>query len=257
MDRAVAACACVALLAAAAAMPAPAMQPVVPGAVPSTDHQTATWEVDKAGSVFALLTRKGGFAKGRAHDHLIVARRFEATLRWTGEPAAAGFSLSLQAVDLDPDPEDPRRQLAPRLVELGAFAGELAPISQEQRARIRESMLGKEQLDAEHFPEIRVELVEVREEASSLGSVETTHHGVIAFTAHGRTVELPFQARLEQTVERLTVEAVASLRFTQIGIEPYSAFLGAVKNLDETILYLRLRATRSDPGGAAGEAGPG
>lgn len=203
------------------------------------------WVVDTDQSVFALLTQKGGFLAGRAHDHLIVATRFEATLAWSGGESATAFSAEIRARDLDADPDGPRRRLAPRLVELGLHAGLLPPLSQKQRAQIRETMLGPKQLDAERFPTISVSLVDVRTEVARSGDVELSHRGTISFTAHGRSVALDFRARLEPSEESLTVEAFAPLRFTQIGIEPYSAFLGAVKNLDDTTLYLRLVARRA------------
>ena len=203
------------------------------------------WRIDAARSIFALATRKGGWAEGRAHDHVVVAGQFQAALHWAGDPATADFDLQLLATDLEADPIDVRRSVAARLAELGLRDGELSEISEQQRGKIRETMLSDDQLDAEQFPNVAVELVEVREEASTLGLLAASHRCEIELEAHGRKARVPFQARLVESATDLEIEAVGSVRFTDLGVEPYSAFLGAVKNLDETTLYLKLVAHRS------------
>lgn len=210
-----------------------------------SEEPEGPWRIDAARSIFALATRKGGWAEGRAHDHVVVAGQFQAALHWAGDPATADFDLQLLATDLEADPIEVRRKVAARLAELGLRDGELSEISEQQRAKIRETMLSDDQLDAEQFPNVAVELVEVREEASTLGLLEATHRGEIELDAHGRKARVPFQARLVESATDLEIEAVGSVRFTDLGIEPYSAFLGAVKNLDETTLYLKLVAHRS------------
>jgi hypothetical protein len=206
--------------------------------------------VDLERTTIALLTHKGGFAKGRAHDHVIVVGgagpETAAELVWTGEPASASFRLSARAEDLEVDPEPTRSGLHPRLVELGLRSGELRPVDDDQRAEIRESMLGRKQLDAARFPAIGARLLELREEASTVGNVPMTHSGTVELTAHGETARVPFAGRVEREGDELRIEATGRLRFTDLGIEPFSAFLGAVKNLDEIDLYL-LVVARAEP----------
>jgi hypothetical protein len=204
--------------------------------------------VDTERSVFALLTHKGGFAQGRAHDHVIVAAEPTAELSWSGAPAGASFRLSARAADLEVDPPETRDALAGRFEELGLRSGDFQPIDAEQRAKVRETMLGRKQLDAERFPAIGARLLELREEPSTVGAVAMTHRGVVELEAHGETVEVPFAGRVDQEGDTLRIEATGRLRFTDLGIEPYSAFLGAVKNLDEIDLYLLLHArTNTSP----------
>jgi hypothetical protein len=46
-------------------------------------------EIDKAQSVFAIVTQKAGIAAAMAHDHFITAGAYEAQLASTGEAAEA------------------------------------------------------------------------------------------------------------------------------------------------------------------------
>jgi hypothetical protein len=55
---------------------------------------------------------------------------------------------------------------------------------------------------------------------------------------------VPAAVRYTSEGDALTIEGVGSARFTDFGIKPFSAFMGAVKNLDEFHLYLNLRARR-------------
>lgn len=202
--------------------------------------------VDLERSVFALLTHKGGFAKGRAHDHVIVAGGASAgtavELVWTGSAEDASFRLAARAEELEVDPPHARSELRQRFEDLGLRSGDFHDIDDDQRAKVRVSMLGRKQLDAERFPEIAVRLRELRAEPSTVGSVEMSHRGVVELTAHGETARVAFAGRVEREGDELRFEATGRLRFGDLGIEPFSAFLGAVKNLDEIDLYLRLVA---------------
>ncbi len=52
----------------------------------------------------------------------------------------------------------------------------------------------------------------------------------------------PVPARYELADGILTIEAIGAFNFTDFGIKPYSAFLGAVKNEDEFHVYVNLSA---------------
>ena len=46
--------------------------------------------------------------------------------------------------------------------------------------------------------------------------------------------------------DELSIEAVGEFTFEEFGIEPYSAFLGSVKNKNEFFIYLNLKAIRTN-----------
>jgi polyisoprenoid-binding protein YceI len=103
-------------------------------------------------------------------------------------------------------------------------------------------MLDKDQLDADQYPEINVKLVSVREQSQKKGDTEFGWTVTIALTVHGKTVERECPASLMREDGRVTVEAVGAFKFTEFGIRPYSAFMGAVKNRDDFHVYAYLVA---------------
>jgi hypothetical protein len=194
-------------------------------------------------STFAVLTHKGGFAAGKAHDHLVAAGSPTITLEWdASDPLATRFELRAQVASLRVDEDPLRAELFPRLRDLGLLQQPFGPLTEAQRAEIREAMLSKKQLDAAAFSELSARLVEVSESASKLGTVDFTHRGTVELTVHGTTIRRPFQARFDPAAgsRAAILEAVGEATFTELGIKPYSAFLGAVKNLDRFHFYLRL-----------------
>lgn len=192
-------------------------------------------------SLFAMITHKGGFASGKAHDHLIATGEPRLELTWSGSLEGARLTLEAMATELVVDDDALRSELYPRLEELAILDEPFGELSEEDRAKIRETLLSKKQLDAERHPQITATAGGLRAEPSELGSVAFTHTGTVTLTAHGQSVERPFRARLEVTDEGTQViEAVGEAAFTDFGIKPYSAFLGAVKNLDGFHFYARL-----------------
>ena len=192
-------------------------------------------------STVAVVTHKGGFAAAKAHNHLIVAEGYEATLVFDPEsPLAARFELAFAAESLVVDPWEQEQALYPRLEELGVLDEPFSEVAAKDRAKIRKSMLGDKQLDAAKHPRISARLVGVEESSSTLGGVEFPYAAKLALEVHGERVERPIAARFEVSGDTLKVEAVGTFRFTDFGIEPFSAFFGAVKNEDELHVYLHL-----------------
>jgi len=76
--------------------------------------------------------------------------------------------------------------------------------------------------------------------------VRFTHQAQVALTVHRTTVIRPAVVRFDELGDEMRIEAVGQFRFTDFGIEPYSAFLGAVKHLDGFYVYVNFTATRDD-----------
>lgn len=202
-------------------------------------------------SVFAVVTHKAGLFSGKAHNHLVAAGAFAARLEARADAAEATvFELELAAADLVVDAPELQQAWYPRLAALGILDEPFAEVPEKDREKIRESMLGKKQLDAERFPRIRARITGVAEESSTLGETEMPYRVTLAFEVHGETVERPVAARASwDDAGALHVEAAGVFRFTDFGIEPFSAFLGAVKNTDDFHVYVNLRAApAADPG---------
>lgn len=204
-----------------------------------------TWQVDPARSVFAVLTHKAGIAARLAHDHLVVAPpAARIDLAFDREkPEGASFTIAFPVAGLEIDDAAARARWGPRLAELGAIPDEtLAPTPEKDRPKVHDAMLGASQLDGARHPEIRAELLSL---ARRGGAGERTALGWTArvrLTVRGRSAESDLALRWSLDGEELTAEGLGELAFTDLGIEPYSAMLGAVRNADLFHLYLALTA---------------
>jgi hypothetical protein len=205
-----------------------------------------TLGVDRRRTILAVVVRTAGLAARFAPDHLIHAGDHELTLVLDPErPQEARFSGRIPVEGLVVDDPDLQREVEERLVELGLLDDPYDEMSSGDRDRVRRSMLGEGQLHAAGFPWIQVEVEEVQPSEADPAFPWTVR---AALTIREARVEIPFSARLDGSGVRARVEAFGSARFSDFGIEPYRAFLGAVRNRDEFHLYLRLETDPGDGG---------
>jgi hypothetical protein len=184
-------------------------------------------------SVLAVVTHKAGLAAGLAHDHLVVAESWKPLFHFApGRPEATEFSVEVPVADLVIDDPALQQKWFPALAALGVLGEEFRGASQEDRTKIRDAMLSRGQLDPEHHPDLRARLLQVSPEVTTVGTVEHGYRLRVEISLHGVTREETFTARLHRAEGRRRLEALGSLLFSEFGIEPYSAFLGAVRNQD-------------------------
>lgn len=209
----------------------------------ASDLQAADYRVLTERSVFVIVTHKGGFAAGAAHNHVVAASRYEARF-WLEEskPLSARFQMEFATEDLVVDDPAQRQKWYPRLEALAILDEPFKEMSEKDRAKIRETMLSKKQLDASVFPEITARVEEVVAKSSTLGNVELPYRVMLRLNVHGREVVEPVAARYERDGEKVLIEAVGIFRFEDFGIKPYSAMLGAVKNKNEFHIYVTVVA---------------
>lgn len=210
-------------------------------------------------SLLAIVTRRAGPAARLAHDHLVHAAPRHGELRIDpGDPATARFALTVSARDLVADDDDTQRRWEGRLEELGILDGPFQSIGERDRARVRSEMLAEGQLHAAEHPRIVVETGAIRPVDDGAFPWEVD----VRMEVRGVTHTVPARARIESDGNRIRVEAHGAARFTDFEIEPYSAFLGAVRNQDRFFLYVSIVAEPDEeadlPAGAhPGEAHPG
>jgi hypothetical protein len=186
---------------------------------------------------------------------VIAASGYEARLEFAPEdPEAASYELTVSVKDLVVDDAEIKERLAPRLEELGVRDRPFSRVSDADRAKIRASMLDEDQLDAGRFPTISAEAVVAgRREADTDGGVPFPYSVRLNLEIRGRKVAHEAVARYEYREGRLYVESLASFRFKEFGIRPYSAFLGAVRNRDLFHVYVRIVAVaEGDESGGTG-----
>jgi len=188
------------------------------------------YAVQSAQSEIRLLVYRAGALARFGHNHVIVGpARGEI---WAGRTAAeSGFLLEIPVDSLSVDP------VAARAEEGEAFAAE---VSAEAREGTREHMLGKEVLDAQRYPVIRVESV-------ALSGPRWNPSVVVRAMLRGATRELRFPAAVVEQGDRLTVIASFTFRQSDFGMEPYSALGGGLRVADEVGVRIRLVARREAP----------
>lgn len=197
--------------------------------------------IEAADSVLAVVTHKAGFASGMAHDHLVVARDFEARVAFSPErPEATSFAVEVPVAELVVDDPVLQERWFPEIAALGVLAEPFGRPSEEDRVKIRKAMLGRGQLDVERHPRLAARLVGIAAEPSRVGSVEHAYRLTVEVSLHGVTRRETFTGRLLEGEGGRRLEAVGVLRSSDYGIEPYSAFLGAVKNRDELHVLVSL-----------------
>ncbi len=213
--------------------------------------EAAEVEVLAAQSVFAVVTHKGGFAAGMAHNHLVTAAGHQLEMAFdAAAPLQSSFELRTAASQLEVDRGDLQLEWYPRFEALGVLSEAFGDVADKDRAKIHESMLGKSQLNAEKFPQIVATVVSVTAKAATVGEVEFPYQVTLRLEVRGQAVEKPVAARFDLADTSITVEAVGAFKFSDFGIKPFSAFLGAVKNEDEFHVYLNLTGTLPPPGDA-------
>ena len=98
------------------------------------------------------------------------------------------------------------------------------------------------QLAAERHPKVRAELLGLERRGGAGARVGLGWDARIAVELAGARVETKVPLRWELASGELEAEALGELRFTDFGIEPYSAVLGAVRNADLFHLYVSVVA---------------
>ena len=201
-------------------------------------------EIRPAESILAIVTHKGGFAASQAHNHLVTAGGYRAKLDFdAASPLETRFELDFATADLAVDRWDLEQAWYPRLKQLGILDQAFSEVADKDRRKIRKSMLGDDQLDAAKFPRISARVTAVEEQAATHGKVTFPFLAQLTLMVHGKSVEKPVAVRFHSADGVLSVEAVGTFRFSDFGIEPFSAFFGAVRNEDEFHVYLNLKAT--------------
>ena len=199
--------------------------------------------IDQERSIFAVITHKGGLASGLAHNHLIAAAGYQARLALDpGAPLEASFEITLPSAELAVDASALQNEWYPRISELGVLDDPFSELSDKDRGKIRDAMLGKSQLNVKQHAEIRAELVALEERPSEIAGTTFPYSATLALEVVGQRVEKPVAVRLENKDGKVALEALGTYAFSDFGIEAYSALFGSIKNLDEFHVFVHLIA---------------
>ena len=205
----------------------------------------AEWKVHFEESLFAVVTHKKGVASGLAHEHLVVAAAPNITLRYdVANPSTAIATFDIAIADLIVDDPALNDRWQSELLERGLLEKAFSELSEKDRRKIRRSMLGPKQLNSEEYPVLRATVDHLRIEGA-----EATARLVMEVRGQTFEQELNFDAPLPAADGSLRIAATTSFRFTDFGIKPYSALLGAIKVSDAFDALIRIVATPTEAGG--------
>lgn len=211
---------------------APAPVPPVPTAAQGGEAEAApagpkTFTLDAKKSSFVVQVFKAGAASALAHDHVINATSLTGTVVVDAASlATAAVDVTVQTMGLVND--------EPALRKRYGLEGE---VNEKDRAAILDNMRNEEQLDTKKFPTMRFVSTSVVPGAGSA----LTLKGRLTIKGVTKDISLP----CDVVIKDKTVDGKGTVRLktSDFGIEPYSAFLGAVRNQDEIILHVRFVAS--------------
>ena len=209
--------------------PAPpaAPPPVVekpPPAAPVPGRET--WNV--VSSQLAIRVYRDGPMQKLGHDHIITSTAVTGKIALGQPPAETSFELSFPLESLVVDDEASRQSAG------GIFA---APVPQKDREATRANMLGPKVLDAATQGAIRLTSESITGDA---GRFEARVR--VSLAGHECVVSAPFTVAVEG--ERLKAQADLRLTHADLGLQPFTVALGALRVREDFEVALTLEAGR-------------
>ena len=184
------------------------------------------YQIDPGASRLWLRLRADGPLAALGHDHVILAQQLHGTVWLHPQPERSALELAIPVAALVVD--DP----AERAAAGGEFA---APLDETARAGTRAHMLGERQLDGAHFPSIllrsqRVQVAERRTGAA--GKDGGTLLVALQVTLRGHAAALRVPVSWWRSGALLCASGSVQLLQSELGLEPYSVALGALRVAD-------------------------
>ncbi len=187
------------------------------------------YTVDAAHSEVRFLVYKTGPLAALGHDHVILARDFTGEAYLAADFAASTFSLSLPVKSFLVD--DP----AARAVEGPDFAVQPSP---QAVAGTLSNMLGAQELDAEHYPEVRIQ--SLRLVGPDWGPDMT-----VRITLHGTARDITLPVAITRQGDELTASGAFDLKQSDFGIKPLSVAGGGLQVADTLRVRFHILAHKS------------
>ena len=176
-------------------------------------------------STLRIYAFRAGKAAKFGHNHVLSAPEFQGFFNLASDgPVASRFDLAFRLDQLAFDAPEHRAVLGP------AFASN---ISVEDRASTRTNMLGDNNFQAERFPILRIQSLQIVGDAPKFAAK-------IAVELHGQTHEMWTPLTVTGLPERLTVQGALVLKQSDFGIKPFSVFGGILAVQDDVVVEFTL-----------------
>ena len=203
-----------------------------------------------AASGFAAVVRKKGLAAALAHNHLIAATAPQFEGRAAPNLSAAVFTAHIPLKTLRVDDPAEQKKWFPWIKQLNILQEPFSALSDKDRTKISENMHGEKQLNTQEGDELTVTATLTDEPPPSKakkdfqwGSWQPSHVLDISVTLKGRTSTGKGYAEIVKKGSQLNAKAIAAVNFSDFGITPFSALLGAIQNQDQFFILADLGGT--------------
>lgn len=183
-------------------------------------------KVSAADSLLQVFVFRGGAMARLGHNHVIASHGLTGSVYLTDDPLATRFDVSFPVNELTVDEPALREAAGP----------EFPPgVPQSAREGTRANLLSPALLDGSNYPAIRLRATDIRAAGEGFDAgVEVTLKGA------SHVLRVPVQ------VQRSAGAVVASGEFplwqTQLGLQPFTAAMGALVVLDEMRVRFEIRA---------------
>ncbi|MDJ0929030.1 MAG: YceI family protein [Gammaproteobacteria bacterium] len=199
-----------------------------PDRPPDVPADARVYRVSPVDSELRVLVYRAGTLASLGHNHVISSQSLSGKV-WLGkDPRQAALRITLPVADLQIDLPALRDE------EGDDFPGEL---DQDAIDGTRENMLGERVLNAELFPEISLTSRGVSGELPDL-TIATD----VALRGQINRIDIP--ARVTLDGDLLQASGEFAVLHADLGLEPFSVFLGALAVADELTIKYRLTAVR-------------
>jgi polyisoprenoid-binding protein YceI len=193
-------------------------QPTAAPPVPAVDTKgAARYDVDGTASTIHVLVYRAGAAARMGHNHVVSSKELRGTLYLQNELSRSRIELVLPVATFAVD--EPQARAA----EGQDFATE---VPQDAREGTRRNLLRSEVLDAEHYPEIKLQSVTI---AGTRAQPKLT----MRITIKNASRDIPVGASVQESAGTIRVKGEFALKQTDFGITPFSVALGALQVQDE------------------------
>ena len=187
------------------------------------------FQVDASASQLWLYLHADGPLVRLGHNHVISSRGLQGSVWVHPQPERSSCDLQLPVAALVVD--DPQ--------ERTAAGGEFSePLDAAARDGTREHMLGDRQLDAAHFPLLRIRC---RQLTMTPGGWSLE----LAVTLRDHESRLTVPVQWQRSGKLLQAKGEFTLRHSELGLEPYSLLFGALRVADE--IHARVQLVAHEP----------
>lgn len=209
--------------------PAPVSAPAAPVATHADTTGAIIFAIDSQNSKANILVYRGGTLARLGHNHVITAKQLAGKVWIHPQFEKSGLDISFQVRDLIVDDAQERRD-----------AGSDFPpeIPQADKDATRTNMLKPEVLDAQNFPEVRLQATRVQ---GSLDSPQIT----VGVSIKDVRREMTVPVKISMEGQQLKAQGEFDILQSEFGIKPFSVGLGALQVQDRLHIRFSVVAIRS------------